>query len=75
MATKKIDKYANYRYKIVTPEELREAKWLIEQGDFDDMEDYINCLTRAEKKRMKEEDAKQKRKSIKRSSSRGKAAA
>jgi len=58
----KKDKYADYVYKIVTPEELREAKWLIEQGDFDDMDDYIKCTTRAEVKRMKREDAEKKRK-------------
>jgi hypothetical protein len=61
MATKKIDKYADYRYEIVTEDELREAKWLIEQGDFTDMDDYINCLTRAEIRRMKREDAEKKK--------------
>ena len=40
MATKRTDKYADYRYEIVTPEELREAKWLIEvEGDYKNMED------------------------------------
>ncbi len=57
MATTRIDKYAGYRYKIVTPEERREAKWLIEQGDFKDMEDYIDCMTRIEKRIMKRQDA------------------
>ena len=57
MATKKIDKYTDYRYKIVTPEELREAKWLIAQGFFEDMDDYIERVTRFEKKRLKEEEA------------------
>ena len=61
MATKKIDKYADYRYEIVTEEELREAKWLVEQGDFNDLDDYINCLTRAEIRGFKEEDAKKKK--------------
>ena len=35
---RKTDKYANYRYEIVTPEELREAKWLIKEGLFKNME-------------------------------------
>ena len=61
MATKKMDKYVDYRYEIVTEDELREAKWLIEQGDFKDMDDYINCLTRAEIRRMKREDAEKKK--------------
>jgi hypothetical protein len=64
MATRKIettDKYADYRYEIVTPEELREAKWLIKEGDFKDMDDYINCITRAEIRRMKREDAEKKK--------------
>ena len=74
MATKKTDKYANYRYKIVTPEERREAKWLIEQGDFKDMDDYLNCLTRAEIRRMKEEDKEKQRKLIKPTSKSKKAA-
>ncbi len=56
MAIQKKDKYTDYRYKIETPEELREAKWLIEQGDFDDMADYIEHTTRAEIRRMKRED-------------------
>jgi len=58
---KKADKYADYRYKIVTPEELREAKYLISLGLFDDMEDYIECTTRAEIRIMKREDAKKKK--------------
>jgi hypothetical protein len=57
MATRKQNKYAGYRYKITTPEELREAKWLIEQGDFKDMDDYIDSLTRAEIRYMKSLDA------------------
>ncbi len=61
MATKKIDKYANYRYEIITPEELREAKWLIGEGDFKDMEDYISAMTRMEIKIMKRQDAEKKK--------------
>jgi hypothetical protein len=57
MATRKQNKYAGYRCKISTPEELREAKWLIAQGDFKDMDDYIDSLTRAEIKYMKSLDA------------------
>ncbi len=51
MATKKIettDKYAGYRYEIVTPEELREANWMIEQGMYKNMEHYIDSATRME---------------------------
>ena len=62
MATAKPDKYENYRYEIVNPDEMREALWLIEQGDFKDIGDYIDCLTRAEKRRMKREDAELERK-------------
>ncbi len=62
MATKKTDKYANYRYEIVNPDELREAKWLIEQGDFKDIDDYIDKLTHAEIRRMKREDVELERK-------------
>ncbi len=57
----KADKYANYRYQIVTPEELREAQWLIEQGDYKDMEDYITRITRVEISIMKDADAKKKK--------------
>ena len=59
MAIKKTDKYANYRYKIESATELREAKWQIEIGDYKDLDDYINCYTRSEKRRMKREDAEQ----------------
>ena len=62
MATKINDKYANFRYEIVNPDELREAKWLVEQGDFKDLDDYINKLTIAEIKRMKREDREKKKK-------------
>ncbi len=64
MATKKndeTDKYADFRYEIVTPEELRESKWLIEQGIFKDMEDYITFVTRMEINIMKRADAKKKK--------------
>ncbi len=52
------DKYANYRYEIVTPEELREAEWLISQGDYKDMQDYLDRVTRVEISIMKDADAK-----------------
>ena len=61
MATQKMNKYADYRYQIQSETELEEAKWLIEQGDFKDLEDYINCLTRAEIKWLKEQDAQKKK--------------
>lgn len=64
MATKRTDKYADYRYKIVTPEELREAKWLIKEGDFKDMDDYIERMTRIEKRIMKREDAEKKKRTL-----------
>ncbi len=57
MAMKKTDKYADYRYEIVNPDEMREALWLIEQGDFKDLDDYIEKFTISEKRRMKREDA------------------
>ena len=66
MVTKKIDKYAGYRYEIVTPEELREANWLIEQGDFKDMEAYIDFATKVEIKMVKKAEAEKKRKTIQR---------
>jgi len=53
MATKKTDKHAAYRYKIESETELAEAKWQIEQGDYKDLDDYIDCYTRSEKRRMK----------------------
>ncbi len=62
MATEKKNKYTDYRYKITTPEELREAKWLIEQGDFKDLEDYIDSLTKAEIRYQKSLDNLKKRK-------------
>jgi len=58
---KKTDKYADYRYKIVTPEELREAKYLVSIGLFKSMEHYIECTTQAEIRIMKREDAKKKK--------------
>ena len=62
MATKRTDKYADYRYKIVTPEELREAKWLIEvEGDYKDIDDYIDSMTRIHKRIMRREDAENKK--------------
>ncbi len=57
MATKTPDKYADFRYEIIFPEELREAKWLIEQGDFKDLDDYIERMTRVHKRIMKRKDA------------------
>jgi hypothetical protein len=64
MAIRKIekkDKYADYRYEIVTPEELREANWMIELGDYKDLGDYIERFTRSEIRRMKREDAEKKK--------------
>ena len=64
MATKRKDKYADYRYKIVTPEELREAKWLIEEGDYKDMDDFIERMTRIHKRIMKREDAEKNKRTL-----------
>ncbi len=67
MAIKKIektDKYANYRYQIQSETELDEAKWLISEGDFKDLEEYINCLTIAEIRRMKRQDAEKQKRAI-----------
>ncbi len=64
MVTKKIeksDKYADYRYEIVTPEELREANWMIERGDYKDIDDYIERFTQSEIRRMKSEYAAKKK--------------
>jgi hypothetical protein len=65
MVTRKIeqkaDKYASYRYEIVTSEELREAKWMIAQGDYADMDDYIDQFTKSEIRRMKQEDIEKKK--------------
>ena len=61
MPTKKTDKYANCRYKIESETELAEAKWQIEQGDYKDLDDYIDCYTRSEKRRFKREEAEQKK--------------
>jgi hypothetical protein len=57
MAAKTTSKYADYRYKITTPEELREAKWLVEQGDFKDLDDYLEKFTRVEIRRMRRRDS------------------
>jgi len=61
MATNKNDKYAGHRYVIESETELEEAKWLIAEGDFKDLDDYINCLTRAEVRRMRRDDAEKKK--------------
>lgn len=58
---KETDRYADYRYKIVMPEELREAKYLISLGLFKNMEHYIECTTAAEIRIMKREEAKKKK--------------
>ncbi len=66
MVTKKIektDKYADYRYEIVTPEELSEAKWMVEQGFYKDVQDYIDSCTRMEIRIMKRQDAEKKKRS------------
>lgn len=76
MATKKVDKYADYRYEIVNPDEMREALWLIEQGDFKDLDDYIEKFTVSEKRRMKREDAEREQKlKLRRSAAKAKKAA
>ena len=61
MATKKVDKYADFQYEI-SDVELEEAKWLIEQGDFKDLDDFIEGSRRAEIRMMKRADAEKKKK-------------
>jgi DNA replication initiation complex subunit (GINS family) len=56
-----MDKYAGYRYEIQSETELDEAKWLIEQGFYKDLEDYINRLTLMEIRIMKRQDAEKKK--------------
>lgn len=56
MATLKKGKYDDYKYEITSPEELREAKWLIAQGDFKDLEDYIERSRLADIRMMKRLD-------------------
>jgi len=48
MATKKAIKN---RYEITTAKEMREAKWLIEQGFFSDMVDYLERSAEMELKK------------------------
>ena len=53
MATKRLsesnvpDKYADFVYEI-SQTEYEEALWLIEQGDFKDLEDFIESSRRAQ---------------------------
>ena len=63
MATKKTDKYADFKY-VLTPTERSEAKWLIEQGDFKDLDDFIESSRRAEIRMMKRADAAKRRKAV-----------
>ncbi len=57
----KIDKYADFKYEI-SPAELEEAKWLIEQGDFKDLDDFISFSRKMEIKIMEFEAAEKERK-------------
>jgi hypothetical protein len=43
----------DYTYKIESETELQEAKWLIQQGFYKDMDDYISRITRMEIRIMK----------------------
>ncbi len=61
MAIRKNDKYADFKY-VLSSTELKEAKWLIEQGDFKDLDDFIESSRNAEIRMMKREDAEKKRK-------------
>jgi len=56
MATK-TQKYADYHYQIESEVELDEAKWMIGEKIYRDMDDYINSCTRMEIRRMKRRDA------------------
>jgi len=59
--TDKEDKYANFVYEI-TQTELDEAKWLVEQGDFKDLDDFFESSRQAEINMMKRADAEKERK-------------
>ena len=53
MAIRNKSTYADYHYEIQSETELTEAKWQIEQGDYKDLDDYIACYTRSEKRRLR----------------------
>jgi len=63
-ATKKFEipaKYADFKYEI-SPTELEEAKWLIGQGDFRDLDHFIECARRAQISIWMDADAEKERK-------------
>jgi hypothetical protein len=47
MATKKIDKYADFKYEL-SETEREEAQWLIGQGDFEDLDEFVESSRNAE---------------------------
>ena len=47
MAIKKTDKYADFKYQL-SDTEKEEALWLIEQGDFKDLEEFTEFARRGE---------------------------
>jgi len=57
------EKYADYEYKI-SQTELEEALWLIEQGDFKNLEDFIESSRRAQISIWMDADAERERKAI-----------
>lgn len=61
MVTRINDKYADFKYEI-TQAELEEAMWLVEQGDFRDLDHFIECSRNAEINLMKKADAERVRK-------------
>ena len=61
MAIKKTDKYADFEYKL-SKTELEEAKWLIQEGDFKDLDEFIASSRQAEINIMKREEAAKTRK-------------
>jgi hypothetical protein len=74
MAISRKEGQGDFEY-ILTPTELKEAQWLIAQGDFRDMNDFIESSRKAEIRMKKRAEAKTKSKSIKPAAKRGKAAA
>ena len=61
MATQTIDKYDDYCYKIQSETEMAQAKWMIEQGLYKDLQDYIDSCTRMEIRIMKRKDTTKKK--------------
>ena len=55
------EKYADYQYKT-TPTELEEARWLVEQGDFKSIEEFLDFMRKCEISILIDEEAEKERK-------------